>query len=294
MIIVRLVGGLGNQLFQYAAGRRLALRHGVPLRLDLRALETDVKRQYALGPFAVDATTASAADLADVPPVEAGLVERGYRRLRRAVRPPGRVPAVFLEPEAGRVDARVLKAPAHSYLCGFWQSETYFSEAADQVRDDLRLRQPLDEPNARIAKRIRGGTSASLHVRRTDYVADARTHATHGTCSLDYYERAISLIDERLGDPTYFVFSDDPAWARDNLSSSRTVFVDHNLGSPRGDAHDLTLMAMCDAHVIANSSFSWWGAWLSRSSGPVVAPARWFARADLDARDLLPSQWIRL
>lgn len=135
--------------------------------------------------------------------------------------------------------------------------------------------------------------SVSVHVRRGDYVTLASASAYHGLCTLDYYHRAIRHVAERVANPTLFVFSDDPEWTKANLHSPfPTHYVDHN---PAGKAfQDLRLMSLCRHHILANSSFSWWGAWLSRSNGGlVIAPERWYA-VNRPTPDLIPARWIRM
>lgn len=139
-----------------------------------------------------------------------------------------------------------------------------------------------------------GGTAVSLHVRRGDYVSDARTHAAHGLCSIDYYRAAVRYIIDRVEAPEFFVFSDDIAWARGNLDISHPChYLDHNRGAE--SYNDMRLMSLCHHHIIANSSFSWWGAWLNpRDDKIVVAPARWFASGNRRLDDLFPPGWVTL
>lgn len=134
----------------------------------------------------------------------------------------------------------------------------------------------------------------SLHVRRGDYVSDARTHATLGVCSLDYYRAAVRYIADHVEAPEFFVFSDDIAWAQANLELGHPChYVDHNRGAE--SYNDMRLMSLCRHHIIANSSFSWWGAWLNpRADKVVVAPARWFAGGNRVVDDLFPPGWVRL
>lgn len=137
------------------------------------------------------------------------------------------------------------------------------------------------------------GDSVMLHVRRGDYVSNAKTLRVHGVCSIDYYRRAIGVARERLGQPRFFVFSDDLAWSRENLPlGDDAVFVEGNAEAPE---MDIFLMAVCRAHVIANSSFSWWGAWLATTDAPlVIAPDPWFDSPDVSAVDLIPASWQTL
>lgn len=177
---------------------------------------------------------------------------------------------------------------------GYWQSERYFVDAADIIRAEFKPRLALEPENAATAAAIDGVTAVSVHVRRGDYVTDKVTNAYHGVCSLDYYRAAIARIAERVASPHLFVFSDDHAWVQENLRSNYpTTYVTAN--SPDRGYRDMQLMSRCRHHIIANSSFSWWGAWLNpRPDKVVVAPARWFIDKSNDTRDLLPGEWLRV
>lgn len=290
MIVSRLQGGLGNQMFQYAAGRALALRVGTELKLDLTSYERSTLRSYALEPF----------------PIRAGIADR--REVERLTRPsrPVRIARRLLgrEPRPPRSHVRepdltfhpgILELSDGVYLDGYWQSERYFAGAADAIREELRPPEPATGRGRELAAAIgRAGESISLHVRRGDYVSSPVAREMLGPCSVDYYRRAVERLAERLAEPAVFVFSDEPEWARAHLELPVPVtVVDHDGG---GSAHeDLALMSLCRHHVIANSSFSWWGAWLGRHpGGTVIAPARWFAREDLSSHDLVPERWLRL
>jgi hypothetical protein len=192
-------------------------------------------------------------------------------------------------------DPRILDAADGSYLEGYFQSERYFVEIADVIRADLTLPPLSDARNRATLQAIEAAQSVSLHIRRGDYVTHARTNQQFGTCSPDYYARAADHIAQAVGAaPTFFVFSDDPSWTVANLRLPYPVhFITHN-GARR--AHeDLRLMSRCRHHIIANSSFSWWGAWLNPSATKVVvAPAVWFAGGGIDESTLVPERWVRL
>lgn len=148
--------------------------------------------------------------------------------------------------------------------------------------------------DCQIAEMISAAQAVSIHVRRGDYAQDRITQQVHGLCGLDYYDRAAQYIAAHVAAPHFFIFSDDMPWVKENLKLSFPVtFVDHNNES--SDYNDLLLMSLCDHHIIANSSFSWWGAWLSDSAEKIViAPQMWFANSNADTKDLLPDSWVRL
>ena len=279
LIISTLAGALGNQMFQYAAGRALALRHGTELRLDLGWLAPRSRFVYELDVFALD--------------VELVWTYRHMRRarLRELFRLAPPVRQQDWKREGFTFDPGVLALPANARLAGYWQSEKYFADQADAIRADFAFTDPLDEQNADAAAQIAASIAVAVHVRRGDYVTDPGARDFLGTLPLDYYSSAAELVRRRAPDAHFFVFSDDPDWCRAHLRlGGPTTFVDHNEG--RG-ALDLRLMTLCRHHVIANSSFSWWGAWLARPEGQiVVAPRRWGAASD--AGDVVPDRWCLL
>lgn len=287
--MVRLIGGLGNQMFQYAAGRALALIHQVPLGLDTSAFTSytlhqglELSRVFGL----------------DLPQVADSQLRKsfGWRVSPLAKRLAGRWPYfplasrhVIIEPHLDYWSG-ILKAPAEAYLIGYWQSDLYFRESKDNIRSDFQFKTPLEGRALDWAERIQAVPSVSLHIRRGDYITNPTAAAYHGICSLNYYKEAISRIAQQINQPEFFVFSDDLAWARSNLKSQHQMhFVDCNSGA--NSYRDMQLMSLCRHHIIANSSFSWWGAWLSPcASKRVFAPARWFAGRQTP-KGLLPSDW---
>jgi len=292
VLIVNLIGGLGNQMFQYAAGRALALELGTPLRLDISGFARYTLHQGFELPriFTCPILVAGEDDVR-------GILGWQYPpRLRRIISRP--VMAAFrrknfIIESSFRYCSGIKNVPDDSYLVGYWQSERYFADAVAQIREDFTFRIPLEMQNANLARQIGQSNAVSLHVRRGDYAADPMTTATHGLCSLDYYRMAISHIAERVQQPRFFVFSDDIAWTRNNLTIDFPhQYIDHNHGAD--SYNDMHLMSLCRHHIIANSSFSWWGAWLNRGGDKiVVAPKRWFANKT-DTQDLIPKNWVRL
>jgi hypothetical protein len=194
------------------------------------------------------------------------------------------------------VNPAVLQAADGTYLHGYFQSQTYFADHLPQLRQDLRFVTPSDSQNSEWLERIHGDPrSVSIHLRRGDYVAATKAGATHGTCDAAYYARAIAHLCALTGvSPRAYVFSDDPAWVRANLRLDvEMAVVGHN--GPTAHYEDLRLMSACRHHIIANSTFSWWGAWLdARQDRTVIAPHRWFATDRLVNPDILPGDWVRL
>jgi hypothetical protein len=293
MIIVKLNGGLGNQLFQYAAARTLSILHQAALKLDTTIFGEHKLRQYELSPFLIQEAFATPEEIARLRRARRNRVARLAGNLVQGLTPYYRRP-VFAEAHLGPYDANILKTPRDVYLDGYWQSEKYFARCANILRKELRVRFEQDPQSREVAARILHTQSVSIHVRRADYVANAATYQTHGTCSRDYYNQCVSLIAKRVNDPHFFVFGDDFAWAKENLQFNHpTTFVSHNAAAR--DFEDLRLMSMCRHNITANSSFSWWGAWLNSNPDKIVlAPLRWLNDPRYDTRDLLPESWIRV
>jgi Glycosyl transferase family 11 len=191
-------------------------------------------------------------------------------------------------------DPEVLTAPKFSYLNGYWQTEKYFPAVSDRLRQEFQFRYLQDSKSRMLSDLIGQTSSVGLHIRRGDYLSNSANLEFHGLCGLDYFEQAIRQIGDRVNQPYFFIFSDEPEWARENLKLSYpTTIVDHNCGDH--DYQDLRLMSQCQHQVIANSSFSWWAAWLNENPDKVViAPSRWFNNAAIDTKDLIPSSWTRI
>lgn len=290
MITVRLMGGLGNQLFQYAAGYALASRLGVALQLDVSWFQGVPERRYCLDAFSISGRVATDADLRRVGIRHPGRVDRVLAQL--GVRGSARIPEHAREPDFPYWPG-FRGLPDGSYLDGYWQTERYFADVAQPLRSEFTVRHPPDPENQRTLDAIRGCEAVAIHVRRGDYVADPRTLQYHGATPLRYYEMAVQRIHSFTGDPVFFVFSDDSDWAARNLRvDAPTVHVSHN--DPGRDYEDLRLMSAARHHIIANSTFSWWAAWLANPSGQtVIAPKAWFQDGP-DARDLVPARWERI
>jgi len=291
MIIVYLKGGLGNQMFQYAAGRALAIMKNKKLLLDRGFYLNSPDRPYELNVFDVQE------DFLDLPsnslirlclnnelwPVR-GLTKRLIAKCGVST---------VVDSEFG-FDPRIKERKGILYLIGYWQTEKYFDFIADIIRDDFGFRKQPDPINMEIINHIKACESVCIHVRRGDYFASAENRAIYDCCGLDYYARAIEKLKERLENPYWFVFSDDPHWVRNNLvcCEPKTVIM-HNQNLQNFE--DLRLMTYCKHFIIANSSFSWWGAWLADySSKIVIAPKIWYADDQFRSPDIVPESWIRL
>jgi hypothetical protein len=294
LVVSKLIGGLGNQMFQYAVGRAVAQRHGASLLLDVSGYEHYDLRRYELDEFAINARPANSEELTlfiaaprTRPPT---LLHRIFNRIEMLK------PNAVLQEASFTYDARIETQSLPVYLDGYWQSEKYFAGLASALRSEFTLKGQLDPDNTRMAKRIAeaGGNAISLHIRRGDYVTNAHTAQYHGVCSLDYYRVAVAYMADRVEEPHFFIFSDDHDWVSANLDIGfDTTLVDVN-GPDRGIC-DMDLMKSCRHHIVANSSFSWWGAWLNPCPEKIViAPKQWFKQASNDTCDLLPDSWVKL
>jgi len=296
MIIQHIIGGLGNQMFQFSAGRALSLTKGVPLKLEIKDL-IDYSLHHGFELDRIFNMEVNYATDKDLQLIIGWRRQESIRRLlqKRYLPKLGdwvRGKRFVVEPQTSWWPG-LTAVPEECYLVGYWQSEKYFKHMSDVIRSDFSFSGSLGDCNAALAAKIDSCNAVSLHVRRGDYVANPLTLATHGLCSLDYYQRAVNHIAAHVEKPVFFIFSDDVHWARENLSLNFPCnYVSQNSGTE--SYNDMRLMTFCRHNIIANSSFSWWGAWLnSYKEKIVVAPMRWFA-INCDSRDLVPEDWVKL
>jgi hypothetical protein len=295
MIVVKLMGGLGNQMFQYAMGRALSLRTDTVLKLDLSWFATSessgIDRPYDLSNFNIIENISTVDEVKSLKACE-NRVSRKVRAIANRY-----VPLSWqshIQEKYFHFDPAVLSIKHDAYLSGYWQSERYFADFAGVLRNDFTFRKPLVAENKRLAEKMLEYNSVSIHIRRGDYVSVAKNASFYESCSLDYYYKGLAKISERQPDLHVYVFSDDIEWAKQNLDISYPItFINHNQGENAFE--DMRLMSLCKHNIIANSSFSWWGAWLNQTPEKIViAPERWFAQGSNDTRDLLPGSWVKL
>lgn len=290
MVVVKLMGGLGNQMFQYACGRRIALANAVLLKLDTSDVTGKSGRAYELCHLNISAELASSADIEHFK--KSNLIRKTLYQAR-LVHQPYREHNVVRE-RFFHFDERILSLSDDSYLEGYWQSERYFIDIKEVIRREFTFKSAPDPQNQRMTEKILHANAVSLHVRRGDYVSDPTINKVHGTCSAEYYHRAVEVIAGNVDRPHFFIFSDDPEWASSNLRLDyQATYVTHNAGTRNFE--DLRLMSLCKHHIIANSSFSWWGAWLSNNPAKqVIAPAKWLNATQHNTRDIVPESWQKL
>ncbi len=288
MIVSRISGGLGNQMFQYAFGLYQAQRNHTELVLDCSALTQDPSRTYVLDRWKLEARVASDDQRQLFPRRYGG---RGWSNVWR-----GRVPLRFVRERPFGFQAKYLSCGGGVYLDGYWQSERYFPNLREQLQSQFQPSdsQGISKESIAIARRMEQGPSVSLHVRRGDYVQNPITLKIHGVCTSGYYRACVEALLERFEKLHLYVFSDDHPWCKQHLRySCPMTHVDHN--GPAEAHEDLWLMTRCRHHIVANSTFSWWGAWLRvDESGTVYAPERWFLDARFNSRSIVPATWKKM
>jgi len=283
MIIAKLQGGLGNQMFQYAFGRALAKRRGVELKLDVAMFPTYKYHKLMIGHLNISAPIASDWEVARFA-IHRRRPHWPWKILNPLLRNPKKYvvePSYYFSP-----DPLDLEAPC--LVDGYWLCEKYFLKIEDIIRDEFTVRSPLNDYSKRMEDKIRSAEHpVMLHVRRADYATDF-VHV-HGTLSPAYYERAFSLVRERVPNASYFIFSDDPEWARAHVrpdAPAEYIGQGANL-----NYLDLYLMTLCEHFILANSTYGWWGAWLSKSYRNNLTIMPKYMTAKMDTRDLAHSNW---
>lgn len=292
-IICRVFGGLGNQLFCYASARRLALTNNAELVVDDVsgfAYDDIYHRHYQLDHFNITCGKATATERLEP-----------FSRVRRYLKRKWNQPLTFsqrtyLMQEGIDYDPRMLnfKPQGTVYLEGYWQSEDYFKDVADTLRQELKIKPPTDATNLAMAAQIRSCKAVAVHVRFFDNPHASGINNAPG----DYYSRAVETMERLVPDAHYFIFSDQPdaARARIPLPDVRVTLVKHNQGDEHAYA-DLWLMTLCQHFIIANSTFSWWGAWLAtQPAKQVIAPGFEMRQGKMwwGFKGLLPQEWITL
>lgn len=283
MIITEINGGLGNQLFQYAAGLALATRHQTELKINVQFKEEDTSRDIGLSHFNIELKKATTKDLSSLYP--ASVFERIIQRIL-----PTSFKKYYKEKEFA-YQTSFKQLGSNLYLKGYWQSELYFSSISEQIRAAFTLSPTVFQGAAKFIEEVNTIESVAIHVRKGDYLispfADYYTNLESS-----YYNKAIDLLRTRNAHLKLFVFTDDINWVKSNLQ------LDHSYTIASGTYtqsmyEDFKAMQSCKYHVIANSSFSWWTAWLSdRKDKVVVAPQQWFNKGPKDTQDLLPKTWL--
>lgn len=260
MMVINLKGGLGNQLFQYAFVRSLSLDLDADIFFDLAHYDSEYAKslkhdKYTLHHFRIPEDYQKFSHEYDLPAPSVNYNELSFNEITGF---------------PSQRNFNELKLPAR--FDGYWQSEKYFMHHKEIIRDDLQFKAPLKGKNKEVAQEISDHNSVAVHIRRGDYL----DYTKFGTCSREYYKKSVKFIENHVEDPKFFIFSDDPEWVKENINIDHPHhYVTHN--DVTQGHEDMRLMSLCQHFIIANSSFSWWGAWLSNNTDKIVTiPRPWF------------------
>lgn len=291
MVVVKIKGGLGNQMFQYAFGLSIANKYGKDLYLDLtwyNDTSIDTKRKFLLNNYIENYNIASDSMIKKM------IGERTFINLLQF-----KLENIFLPiywrryilEKKPQYDSRVFEINKDVYFDGTWMNENYFGINKDYIKDIYSKRPDLNLYQEEIETQIRQSDSVSVHIRRGDYANNITTNKYHGLVPIAYYKSLIEEISQINPNTHFFFFSDDIDWVRENIKSNHnyTYVLQSKYGM---EHHDLYLMSLCNFNIIANSTFSWWAAWLnSNPQKKVYAPRKWSSTI-LDSKDILPNNWI--
>lgn len=291
MITVILSGGLGNQMFQYAAGRALALKLHKELSIDTFLLQKKTKttvRNFELKVFNINTEPKES--------LKNRLITKGFfflnkYHLKDLV---FGIFRIFRDKKAQNFDSRFNTIKGNTTLFGYFQNENYFKTISEELTKDFAFTIPFNDENANIATQITSTNSISIHIRRGDYL---NPDVNLALLSITYYQKAIDYIKQNMESPAFYIFSDDIDWVRENLDLSQTEhqFIDWNKGAD--SFRDMQLMSLCRHNIIANSSFSWWGAWLNSNADKIViAPGTWYKNETKEdyPNGFIPEEWVIL
>ena len=299
MIVVRLMGGLGNQMFQYAFGRRFAYERDLPLKLDaVTGFKNDpYQRAYRLNHLQIREDFASQKEISCFGSGDFSLFCKLFHRGANLLRPPSWRYAILRQRGSSFHPEMLQQKTDNILLHGYWQSENYFLPVKEIIKKEFRVRHPLQGENLSLAREILHKNSVCLHMR--NYGPDQGQVAAENSnkqpvLGWDYYYRALEYLQSRDKGLHCFVFSDDPEWASRNLQlPCSCTMVTQNHAKTGTEYEDLRLMSLCRHYIIANSTFSWWGAWLGDRPGKVViAPKKWHGYAERESCELYPRGWM--
>lgn len=295
MFCIQLNGGLGNQMFQYAFGRAIAEKYKTHFSLDSSLLENhkqnqdDTIRNFELAIFQQESKRASKQELAKFK--KTILLNKIKNKFKIPFLPNSKI---ILEKNL-KLNNNFFKRK-NFYFVGYWQSEHYFESIENIIRSDFIFKTNLSDKNKDLKNQLDNTNSVSIHIRRGDYVSNQSASKNHGTCSVEYYRKAIETIKDQVLNPVFYIFSDDFEWVKkSNLGVSEYEVIDWNIGEK--SYLDMQMMSYCKHNIIANSSFSWWGAWLNSFDNKIViAPQRWFVDnlKNSHFQSLMPKKWLKL
>lgn len=291
MIITKIIGGLGNQMFQYATGLSLAKKNNTDLFIDKKAFDkVSIHNGYELERvFGIKIKEAKDSEINKI----IGLNRYNFYNKISHLLPIKFNQKNYFQEKGVSFNKKFLEIKDNSYIYGHWQSENYFLEYENLIRQKFKFKNPLASKNLYFADLIKKiPNSVSVHIRRGDYI-DTTNQSIYYNCAHEYYELATKELEKKIKHPTYFIFSDDSNWVKKNLSfKQKHYFVDHN--SNFNSYCDMHLMSLCNHNIIANSTFSWWGAWLNSNKHKIViSPKKWFS-INLDSSNIVPKKWLKV
>ena len=291
MIVVKLQGGLGNQMFQYAFAKSLSLRKKESFLLDTNDFNYDQLRDFELAVFDLNAKVASNEIVVASKTKKLTFFSKLINKLTSFSLNPKST--IYIE-ESLDYYPEVVFAKANYYE-GYWQTENYFIQFEKEIRKDFNMKIKANDYYSSILQLAVDKESVSVHFRRGDFVNNTQTNEFHGLCDIDYYKNAMSYFKNKLGKVTFFMISDDIEWVKNQFKfENDIIFIENFKGK---DYEDMRLMSQCKHNIIANSSFSWWGAWLNNNPAKIViSPKRWFNNEEKQqqTKDLIPENWIKL
>jgi hypothetical protein len=278
-VAIKLQGGLGNQLFQYAAGYALSKRLNCKLLLDARYVGLGANRIYQLSQLSITGKLAQYPDLDQLPSSDLKLLDRKFLHRNAHHFKHIREPHFHYDPEFTNLSGRV-------YLDGYWQSARYFETFSSEIKQEFSLRFEKSGKMKELSSII--SNSVAVHIRRGDYVNNSVTNSYHGNLNQHYYLSAIEQIKRKFGVDEVYFFTDDPTWVSQNFRTNSM-----NIVSSMGfsDVEEILIFSAAKYKIISNSSFSWWGAWLGQTEN-VIAPQKWFGlNIHNDTSDLYQPHW---
>lgn len=285
MKIVRVLGGLGNQMFQYAFYLALNKRFK-NVKLDVSAFE-NYGLHNGLELENVFNLTLNKASEFCIKLYDPACRTWGYRKLRRILQLKG---AYYEEKEEFSFDQDIFSDPSSYLFWGYWQNENYFKDIECEIKKVFSFNHVLDKQNQDLLKKIAQIESVSIHIRRGDYIGH---DLLGGICTPVYYQNAINLIKQKVSNPVFFIFSNEIDWCKDNLDIADATYIYGNTGHE--SYKDMLLMSACKHNIIANSSFSWWGAWLNANAKKIIiAPKKWTNNSKQTDYGICPNNWIKI
>ena len=292
MIIVKISGGLGNQLFQFSFGRYLSIKLSTEAKFDIQTISNSNRhtpRSFGLGDLNLKIDIAETNNFKNINLfIGHELLSKIERKLVQIMPFLNRN---YVVQNLYKSQYNKLNYRDNCYYDGYWQSEKYFEPIKDILRKELEFTPILNSHNTAHLNEIKSSRSVSIHIRRGDYISHKSNMDLYKSCSLEYYRAAIDYLENKIAQPLFYIFSDDPEWTKNNFKGEKFRIMDNNSQSP---AIDLFLMKKCQHNIIANSSFSWWAAWLNSNSNKIViAPTKWYNNNWSD-KDIIPESWTKI